>query len=87
MSFNEDFEELLAHIISQLITEHWKYYYYSHDRVAPELIEIEAEEFEMRAREMGVPQVRSFYYSKRFIATGCVYEEGRKMITKRLIAE
>lgn len=39
----------------------------------------------MRAREMGVPQVRSFYTSRKFSSTGCMYDANSKTIVKKLI--
>jgi hypothetical protein len=52
MTFKDDYTELLTHVLSQLLAEHWKLYYYSHDSRAPDVLEIEAEEFEMRVSKL-----------------------------------
>lgn len=83
LTFQGDSDELLLHVLSQLTGEYWRFYYYAHDKTAPDKIEMDAEEFEMRARDLNVHQVRPFYDSMAF-KQSFRYDDSRRVIIKEL---
>ncbi|KAI8997949.1 MCM2/3/5 family-domain-containing protein [Gaertneriomyces semiglobifer] len=79
---DKDFFELLHHVLSELVTEHIRFNYYRRDTL-PEDIQIDAEEFEMRAKQLNIHDLRS-YYQCRMFKESFRYDQKRNKIYKRL---
>lgn len=47
MSFAEDSEELLNHILAEMMNEEWKFFYYKKQRI-PDILEIDVDQFQMK---------------------------------------
>ncbi|RKO92165.1 MCM2/3/5 family-domain-containing protein [Blyttiomyces helicus] len=57
--------ELLNHVLSELVREHIRFNFYRRDAM-PESVDIDAEELELRARELNIHNLQPFYQSGLF---------------------
>lgn len=48
MSFAEDREELLNHILSEMMNDEWKFHYYNRNQKIPSHLEVDCDSFEKR---------------------------------------
>jgi DNA replication licensing factor MCM2 len=81
LDLDKDSFELLNHVLSELQKEHIRYHYYRNDKM-PSLVEIDCQEFSMRARELNVFDLKPFYDSKLFKQTFRLDAGRDKIITK-----
>jgi len=64
LTAGKDFHELLDYVLSSLIKTEVTYYHLRHDRdTLPTSVTISCDDFEQKARELGIHDVRSFYES------------------------
>ncbi|TPX64282.1 hypothetical protein SpCBS45565_g06016 [Spizellomyces sp. 'palustris'] len=82
LSRDRDFFELLHHILSEIVAEHIRFSYFRRDTM-PDDVEIDAEELEMRARQLRIHDLQPYYQSRLFKQT-FKYDSRRKKIYKKL---
>ncbi|KAJ3033682.1 MCM DNA helicase complex subunit [Rhizophlyctis rosea] len=79
---SQDNFELIHHVLSEVVKEHIKFYYYGHDQM-PEEIEIDMEELEMRCRELNIHDLQP-YYDSRLFTQSFTSSKRQKKIWKKL---
>ncbi|KAJ3265850.1 MCM DNA helicase complex subunit [Chytriomyces hyalinus] len=82
LALERDNDELLNHVLSELITDSIKYHYYTHNEM-PEEVQVEFEEFELKAQSLGISDT-SAYLGSRTFKKSFQYDADAKVITKRL---
>ncbi|KAJ3328634.1 MCM DNA helicase complex subunit [Blyttiomyces sp. JEL0837] len=82
LAYDRDNYDLLNHILSELVSDNIKYYYYNNDEM-PTDVEIELEDFESKARELGIHDVRDYLQSNIF-KKSFTFDPANKVITKTL---
>ena len=61
----DDHEDVLLHILSDVIADHWRHNYYSHGHNPPKTVEIEAEELELKVFYVDVSGKGADFVGKR----------------------
>ncbi|KAJ3385595.1 MCM DNA helicase complex subunit [Lobulomyces angularis] len=85
LSFPEDSEEILNHILSNLMNEEWKYFYYNKKKI-PDALEVDADTFELKAAEYGVFDVKPFFNCNLF-KSNFILDLKKKKIVKKTVLE
>ena len=68
MSFAEDSEELLSYILSDMMNDEWKFYYFNKQK-GPDTLEIDVKLFSLRASDYGIDDLTMFLKSALFKST------------------
>jgi DNA replication licensing factor MCM2 len=75
--------ELMFFVLQELTRETSKYYQYRYERSQmPKYMEIDAEDFESRIKELSIHDPVPFYSSRFFVGNGYRYEASKKAILK-----
>eukprot|EP00042_Codosiga_hollandica_P055422 m.775740 g.775740 ORF g.775740 m.775740 type:complete len:908 (+) comp59111_c2_seq2:88-2811(+) len=84
----KDNNELLAYTLSQLIRETLQYEQSRLNVDLPDKIEIDVEEFQQRARQIGIRDLKVFFESSHFAAHNCsLQERGNPPHVRRIIVK
>ncbi|KAJ3357541.1 MCM DNA helicase complex subunit [Entophlyctis luteolus] len=82
LSFDRDNHELLHHLLSELVADCIKTYWYSHDEM-PEEVHIERDNFDQKGRDYGVASTASYLATPMFLQS-FRYDADKKLIVKAL---
>jgi len=85
IGYSSDNDELLYHILMTLVKEQLRLYSYREGTSElPNDVQIDSEVFEIKAKEMNIQNIHSFYSSKIFKENGFKYDSTNKLILKVL---
>lgn len=88
ITYARDSEELLYQVLSDIVHEELRSYYYSRgndqDQELPATIEVSAEDFEERAKDLQVYDLSEFYECTLFRTNGFTYDANERTIVKEL---
>ncbi|KAL7746617.1 MCM DNA helicase complex subunit [Sorochytrium milnesiophthora] len=82
--YMRDNDELLYFVLSDLLRDHVRLYQLKNRGVMPSRIELDAEEFEAKARELNIHNVRPFFSSPLFRNNNFALDAARRKIVKSL---
>ncbi|KXS20072.1 MCM-domain-containing protein [Gonapodya prolifera JEL478] len=83
INYQRDQAELLNHVLSDLVRDHLKYHHFRNkDTDLPEELEMDTEDFEARARELNIFDVRPFYTSALFRSGGFRFDAAKRQLIK-----
>ncbi|KCV71384.1 minichromosome maintenance protein 2 [Fonticula alba] len=84
LSFGYESTELLAFLLSSAIREEYSFQQHRLAGADVSVLELRAEDFESKAREYDIHDLRDFYASKSFAAQNCEYDAERQLIIVKL---
>jgi DNA replication licensing factor MCM2 len=92
INHNRDANDLLLHTLQSLVRDEIRFYQYVHGRdpdtiSVPETVEVDVEDLQMKARELGVYDLSEFLGSKSFKDAGFSVQGAGKRICKSLRVE
>jgi DNA replication licensing factor MCM2 len=84
ITFKKDHFSLLLHILQGLLREAETFYLNRYgERSMPDMLDVDYEEFEARARELDIHDIRPFLKSSLFTENGCSFDETKRQILKQ----
>lgn len=82
VTYMRDNDELLFYALSQLLKDQLRWWQHKHKNEMPTELAVAGEEFEARAKEFNVHDIRPFYTSTIFTQNGYTYDEEKNAIVK-----
>ncbi|KAJ5072865.1 DNA helicase [Anaeramoeba ignava] len=83
LMYKQDSNELLFYLLQSLVKEKIDYLKLRHQIDAPEVVEVDQEEFEMKAKNMNLIHFSSFYSSSYFVANHFTLDKKNGIISKK----